>query len=91
VVPESRNLVTFESVQGFAADLTADEHYGQVQASIKAREMGHYGESHEDNRAFIADVLQLRAGQPPRGGHPPNRPAIARASSPDPRSGACLP
>ena len=24
-VPESRNLVTFESVQGFAADLTADE------------------------------------------------------------------
>ena len=29
------------------ADLTADEHYGQVEASLKERGMGHYGESHE--------------------------------------------
>ena len=30
------------------ADLTADEHYGQVEASIKAHGMGHYGESHKE-------------------------------------------
>ncbi|HET7103611.1 MAG TPA: glycosyl hydrolase [Terracidiphilus sp.] len=42
------------------ADLTADEHYGQVQASLKERGMGHYGESHEDNRAFIADGMEVK-------------------------------
>ena len=42
------------------ADLTADEHYGQVQASIKERGMGHYGESHEDHRAFIADGMEVK-------------------------------
>ncbi|TCK71729.1 glycosyl hydrolase [Acidipila rosea] len=42
------------------ADLTADEHYGQVQASLKERGMGHYGESHEAGRAFIADGMEVK-------------------------------
>jgi len=42
------------------ADLTADEHYGQIQASLKARGMGHYGESHESGRAFIADGMEVK-------------------------------
>jgi alpha-L-rhamnosidase/Glycosyl hydrolases family 2, sugar binding domain len=42
------------------ADLTADEHYGQVEASLKARGMGHYGESHEEGRAFIADGMEVK-------------------------------
>lgn len=42
------------------ADLTADEHYGQVQASLKERGMGHYGESHEEGRAFIADGMEVK-------------------------------
>ncbi len=42
------------------ADLTADEHYGQVQASLKERGMGHYGESHESSRAFIADGMEVK-------------------------------
>lgn len=42
------------------ADLTADEHYGQVEASLKERGIGHYGESHEDNRAFIADGMEVK-------------------------------
>ncbi len=42
------------------ADLTADEHYGQVEASLKERGMGHYGESHESERAFIADGMEVK-------------------------------
>jgi hypothetical protein len=42
------------------ADLTADEHYGQVQASLKERGIGHYGESHESDRAFIADGMEVK-------------------------------
>ncbi len=42
------------------ADLTADEHYGQVQASLKERGMGHYGESHESGRVFIADGMEVK-------------------------------
>lgn len=42
------------------ADLTADDHYGQVQASLKERGMGHYGESHESGRAFIADGMEVK-------------------------------
>jgi alpha-L-rhamnosidase len=42
------------------ADLTADEHYGEVQASLKERGMGHYGESHESGRAFIADGMEVK-------------------------------
>ena len=43
------------------ADLTADEHYGQVRASLKERGMGHYGESHEDNRALSPTEWKSRS------------------------------
>ena len=42
------------------ADLISDEHYGQVQASLKARGIGHYGESHENGRAFVADGMEVK-------------------------------
>jgi hypothetical protein len=42
------------------ADLTADEHYGQVNASLKERGMGQYGESHEGGRAFIGDGMEVK-------------------------------
>ncbi len=42
------------------ADLTSDEHYGQVEASLKERGIGHYGESHEAGRAFIADGMEVK-------------------------------
>jgi len=42
------------------ADLIADEHYGQVEASLKERGMGHYGESHESGRALIADGMEVK-------------------------------
>ena len=42
------------------ADLTSEEHYGQVQASIAARSMTHYGESHESGRAFIGDGMEVK-------------------------------
>ena len=38
----------------------ADEHYGQVEASLKARGIGHYGESHESGRALIADGMEVK-------------------------------
>ena len=42
------------------ADLTADEHYAQVEASLKERGLGHYGESHESGRALIADGMEVK-------------------------------
>lgn len=42
------------------ADLTADEHYGQIQDSLRERGMGHYGESHESGRAFIGDGMEVK-------------------------------
>jgi hypothetical protein len=42
------------------ADLVADEHYGQVEASLKERGMGHYGESHESGRAILADGMEVK-------------------------------
>jgi hypothetical protein len=42
------------------ADLIADEHYGQVQESLKARGIGHYGESHEVGRALVADGMEIK-------------------------------
>lgn len=42
------------------ADLIADEHYGQVEASLKAHGIGHYGESHESGRALIADGMEVK-------------------------------
>jgi hypothetical protein len=42
------------------ADLTATEHYGQLEKTLKERGMGHYGESHESGRAFIADGMEVK-------------------------------
>jgi hypothetical protein len=42
------------------ADLIADEHYGQVQASLKERGIGHYGESHESGRVMVADGMEVK-------------------------------
>ena len=42
------------------ADLIADEHYGQVQESLKERGIKHYGESHEYGRAFVADGMEVK-------------------------------
>jgi hypothetical protein len=41
-------------------DLIADEHYGQVEASLHERGMRHYGESHEEGRAFVADGMEVK-------------------------------
>ncbi len=42
------------------SDLIADEHYGQVQESLKERGIGHYSESHESGRAFVADGMEVK-------------------------------
>jgi alpha-L-rhamnosidase len=42
------------------ADLIADEHYGQIHASLKERDMGLYSESHESGRAFVADGMEVK-------------------------------
>ena len=42
------------------ADLTATEHYGQLEATLHERGMGHYGESHESGRALIADGMEVK-------------------------------
>jgi hypothetical protein len=42
------------------ADLVADEHYGQIEASLKQYGLKHYGESHEEGRAYVADGMQVK-------------------------------
>jgi hypothetical protein len=42
------------------ADMIAEEHYGQLEASLKERGMSHYSESHESGRAFIADGMEVK-------------------------------
>jgi hypothetical protein len=42
------------------ADLTATEHYGQLETTLHERGMGHYGESHESGRALIADGMEVK-------------------------------
>ena len=42
------------------ADLTANEHYGQLEETLHEWNMGHYGESHESRRAFIADGMEVK-------------------------------
>ena len=42
------------------ADLIADEHYGQLEKTIHQWGMGHYGESHESGRAFVADGMEVK-------------------------------
>jgi len=41
-------------------DLIANEHYGQLEATLHAWNMGHYGESHEGGRAFVADGMEVK-------------------------------
>jgi hypothetical protein len=42
------------------ADLIADEHYGQLEETLHEHGMGHYGESHESGRAFVADGMEVK-------------------------------
>ena len=42
------------------ADLIADEHYGQLEETLHEWHMGHYGESHESGRAFVADGMEVK-------------------------------
>ncbi|HUB30660.1 MAG TPA: glycosyl hydrolase [Terracidiphilus sp.] len=42
------------------ADLIADEHYGQLEDTLHEWHMGHYGESHESGRAFVADGMEVK-------------------------------
>jgi hypothetical protein len=42
------------------ADLIATEHYGQLEATLHEWGMGHYGESHEAGRAFVADGMEVK-------------------------------
>ena len=42
------------------ADLIANEHYGQLEATLHERGMAHYGESHEEGRAFVADGMEVK-------------------------------
>jgi hypothetical protein len=41
-------------------DLIADEHYGELEKVLHERNMGHYGESHESGRAFVADGMEVK-------------------------------
>ena len=42
------------------SDLIANEHYAQLEATLHERGMGHYGESHEAGRAFVADGMEVK-------------------------------
>jgi hypothetical protein len=42
------------------ADLIANEHYRQLEQTLHERGMGHYGESHESGRAFVADGMEVK-------------------------------
>jgi hypothetical protein len=42
------------------ADLIANEHYQQLEETLHERGMGHYGESHETGRAFVADGMEVK-------------------------------
>jgi len=42
------------------ADLIANEHYGQLEDTLHEWGMGHYGESHEGGRAFVADGMEVK-------------------------------
>ncbi len=42
------------------ADLIADEHYGVLEDVIHQWGLGHYSESHEGGRAFVADGMEVK-------------------------------
>ena len=41
-------------------DLLTEYHYDQITAMLHERGMGHYGESHEEGRAFIGDGMEVK-------------------------------
>ena len=41
-------------------DLLAEYHYDQINEILHQRGMGHYGESHEEGRAFIGDGMEVK-------------------------------
>jgi hypothetical protein len=41
-------------------DLLAEYHYDQITQILHDRRMGHYGESHEEGRAFIGDGMEVK-------------------------------
>jgi (4-O-methyl)-D-glucuronate---lignin esterase len=41
-------------------DLIADEHYGELEKVLHEWNMGHYSESHESGRAFVADGMEVK-------------------------------
>jgi hypothetical protein len=42
------------------ADLLAENHYDLLETILKERGLGHYGESHEEGRAFIGDGMEVK-------------------------------
>src|SRR2546429_5177691 len=42
------------------SDMLAEYHYDLITAILKERSMGHYGESHEEGRAFIGDGMEVK-------------------------------
>jgi hypothetical protein len=42
------------------SDMLAEYHYDQITTLLKARGMGHYGESHEGGRAFVGDGMEAK-------------------------------
>lgn len=42
------------------AELIAEEHYGQIEATLHEHHLGHYGESHEMGRALVADGMEVK-------------------------------
>jgi alpha-L-rhamnosidase len=62
-----RVIESSESSEGFLwdfretlADMLADYHYDLITKILHDRGMGHYGESHEEGRAFIGDGMQVK-------------------------------
>lgn len=45
------------------SELVAESYYGQITASLRERRMIHYGESHENGRAFIGDGMDAKRGE----------------------------
>jgi hypothetical protein len=42
------------------SDMIATEHYGQLASALHERGMGHYAESHEGGRGFVADGMEVK-------------------------------
>jgi hypothetical protein len=42
------------------SDMLTEYHYDQLETLLKERGLGHYGESHEEGRAFIGDGMEVK-------------------------------